>query len=182
VDPLRLGPQAHLRHRNIWFRPAWGWIAAALFVLGVLLKGSVQDDAPETIAAALADLTTVAEIPSSDASRVENWLEAQMGYAVRVPRILDAALEGGRVVTANGTEVAAVNYRLRGQPLTYLAMTTARVMGRRIEEDRIETMSLEGFSLAAWTEQGSARILMAPIPEQEVVAVARECKREAEAL
>jgi anti-sigma factor RsiW len=157
---------------------------AALVVLVVTQRDTTRNEPGEgqSLATALVDLQTVAELSSAEASLVQRWLETRVGYPVEVPNISGAVLDGGRVVSANGSKLAAVNFRLHGKPLTYIAMPTAEVMGSHIKNEFVETTSLNGYNVATWIERGTARAVIAPMPRRDVAAIARECKRKAAAI
>lgn len=165
-----------------WHRAAWALLAAAASVILLVTQRDTPGlDAVQSAATALVELQTVAEISSTEASHVRSWLEARVGYPVDVPSISDAVLNGGRVLDANGSTLAAITFRLHGKPLTYLAMPTAEVLGHLIEHEYIETMSLDSYNVATWIERGTARVVIAPMPKRHVAAVARECRRKASA-
>jgi anti-sigma factor RsiW len=134
-----------------------------------------------TPARALAGLPATDALSSSQATEVERWLESRVGYRVDVPLISEAHLKGGLVLDDHGVATAAVTYRLHGKPLTYLAVPTARIMGRPVDNADIEMTTVDGLIVATWTERGTARAVMAPIPEGELATVARECKKNASA-
>lgn len=159
-----------------------GGLAVAAALAGLIFTGPRRHTDPDsaiTSAVAPAGLPTLGQIESGDASHIRRWLESQVGYSVEVPDITDARLTGARIVSTDGSAAAAVTYTLHGQPLTYLALPGARVLGRLVSHESVETMSVDGYNVATWTEKGAARAVMAPISRREVAAVARECKRKA---
>jgi anti-sigma factor RsiW len=123
------------------------------------------------------DLSQLAELPSADAREIKRWLESYVDYAVDVPTIRDATLSGGHVLRSGRVNAVAVTYVLRGRPLMYVVMPTAYVMGRHLDEERVDTISLEGFNAVTWVEMGTARVLLAPMAEPDIAAVAEQCRK-----
>ncbi len=155
--------------------------AAAVLVLAVTLPGSMGHVAQPLVQQALVGLSTEGTMSSSDTEELEDWLESKVGYRVEIPVISDAVLVGGRVADLGGIRTAVVTYVLRGRPLTYFAMPSAEVLGSRITHEDVETVSSNGYHVATWMERGAARAVVAPLPRNELAAVAEECKRMASA-
>ncbi len=121
-------------------------------------------------------LTPGGAYEGSDLVAAANWLESQIGYPVDLPDIAEATLTGARVATIGSVRAAAVVYLLHGQRLTYLAMPEDTPP---IDSDDVTTMASSGYHVAVWTESGGPRAVVAAMPEDEIAAVAEECKRKA---
>ena len=125
-------------------------------------------------------LTPAASFRSNEFAEVEAWLASNVGSPVRLPDITDATLMGGRVVSMNGVPTAAAVYEFHGMPLTYFALPTSGVAGREIEtDDGIVELAAEGYEVAMWGEPEGVRAVVAPMPRDEVRAVAVECRNKA---
>ena len=163
----------------------WVSAVAATAVL-LLLLGSAASrgrDATSSIAALVAhaslDLGSAGSFASSDPVELGSWLESRLGYRVEVPIIARAVLVGGRVTELNRVPTAAIRYTMQGRHLTYFAVPSTATLGTEFETDRVTAVSVGQLNVATWTEAGEARAVVSPMDESEVIAVAKECRRNA---
>lgn len=145
----------------------------------ITLPRSAFTPSDSLFATALAGLTTIESLSSSNGDEVGEWLQLHVGYAVEVPRIAGASLVGGRIAVLDGASAAAVAYTMHGQPLTYVALPTASAMSQSIAEDNVRTESANGYNVAIWRELGLLRAVVSPMSSREVSSVAYQCKRKA---
>ncbi len=178
----RAAAKASVRGR--WIAPWTAAIAAAAVIL--LLLGNVASrgrNEPSSIATLIAhasfDPGSADSFASSDPVELGFWLESQVRYHVDVPTIADAVLLGGHVAELNRVRTAVMTYTLQGRHLTYFAMPSAAVLGTQINTDQVTAVSVGELNVATWTEAGAARAVVSPMDQWEVVAVAKECRRNA---
>ena len=157
-----------------WRLVGGGVLAAA--AAAIILTISRPDVAASLVQEHLRALTPDGAYEGSDLVAAANWLESQIGYPVDIPDIAEARLTGARVATIGSVRAAAVVYQLHGQRLTYLAMPEDTPP---IESDDVTTMASSGYHVAVWTESGGPRAVVAAMSEDEIAAVAEECKRKA---
>ena len=94
--------------------------------------------------------------------------------------ISGAVLVGARVASfGEGEKSAAVVYLSRGMPVTYFALPSDMVLGKRLRSDRVTAATADGYEVALWTEKGRARAIAAPMSRDEVVQIAEECRSKA---
>lgn len=155
-------------------------VAAAAAITLMLARPSVPAEvAQPLVAEARIGLEVTDAIASSNPGEVSSWLESQVGYEVTVPDITDALLLGGRVAELGGSKSAAIVYLFHGMPVSYFALPTNDVMGKPIRSEKVIPITSDGYEVALWSEQGSARAVVAPMPREEVVQLAEECRRKA---
>lgn len=157
-----------------WRLVGGGVLAAA--AAAIILTISRPDEGAIFVQEHLRALTPDGAYEGSDLVAAANWLESQIGYAVDLPDIAEATLTGARVATIGSVRGAAVVYLLHGQRLTYLAMPEDTPP---IESDDVTTMASSGYHVAVWTESGGPRAVVAAMSEDEIAAVAEECKQKA---
>jgi hypothetical protein len=176
ADETVLGAASRRSYRWIaWGSPA---VIAAAAALVLLLRPA---DVPSAVAQPLVQQAQVIAYQedgytSSSIPDLEAWLESRVGYPVHVPDISNAYLVGARVARLSDTETAAVVYLVHGLPLTYFALPSDRVMGREIRGGRVLAVSADGYEVALWAEQDGARAIVAAMPRNHVVDVAKECR------
>jgi len=159
--------------------PLWTLALAAgtALAIAVPFRDRPLDDRQLPSGTELMELSQLAEISSADAREIKQWLESYVDYPVEVPAIRNASLSGGSILRSGNTNAVAVSYTLRGRPLTYVVLPTARVLGRQLEEARVDTIVLEGFNAITWVETGTARVLLAPMSSEVVAGLAEQCRK-----
>jgi anti-sigma factor RsiW len=157
-------------------------VAAILLVVTIPTRSTdfpTQSAVAPLVTQATMGLSSPDALASSDPEQLSSWLESQMGYPIEVPAIANAILMGARVAELNHTLAAAVMYTIHGRQLTYFAMPRAVLLGNMISGGGVRSVSAGEFNVATWTESGAARAVVAAMDENDVVAVAKECRRKA---
>lgn len=187
-DGLREGTLARLhtdtarrRRRTRWMAGSGTALLAAAATLFVLLR---EPPMPQPVAGPLVEELRAAApagdaLVSSEITDVERWLAERVGYAVVVPEIAGARLEGGRVARLDGRPVAVAIYAMHGMPLSYFALPSRDIMGRTVRADQPMGASADGYEVAVWTERGQARAIVAQMRRDDVMAIAEECREKA---
>lgn len=155
--------------------------AAAALAIAVGLRAPGDDDlAVPFVAQATRALPPANVFRSTQVSQVEEWLQNQIGDEIHVPDISDATILGGRVVDVDGVPGVAAVYEYHGLPLTYFAVSTDEMAGRRMDiEAGIQSAAAQGYEVAIWAESGGLRAVAAPMPRAHLQAVAKECRDKA---
>lgn len=176
--------------RSIWLR--WGRrplvaaltsVAVGAVVLGVLSSDSVPTPQEPNVQFSTAlRMPQVAGLRSSDSRHVSDWIAAKLGYELTVPEILGAELIGARLLRSGDETIAAADYRMHGKILSYLVLSTPSIFGPPIAGDSVLQYSDGHHNLAAWSENGRTLAVVSQLPENDVAAVALECKRTTAAL
>lgn len=165
-----------------------GGVLAAAVLLILFVARSPHARVPEAVirplvAQAAPRSTTAANgvdaVTTSNAPVLRRWFAERVPYRVDVPQIDGAVLVGGRVVDLAGSRTAAMEYRFHDRPLIFLALPTARVMGRAVDGEEIAAGSSEGYQVAVWVDHGFARAVVAPLPRSAVVGFAAACRAKA---
>jgi anti-sigma factor RsiW len=161
-----------------WLLPVAGLAALIIVMLHPITPPRSAVPASDSLfATALASLTTIESLSSSNGDEVGEWLQLHVGYAVEVPHITGASLVGGRIAVLDGASAAAVAYTMHGKPLTFIVLPTASTMSESIAEDNVRTESANGYNVAIWRELGLVRAVVSPMSSQLVSSVAYQCKR-----
>ena len=109
---------------------------------------------------------------------LRSWLESQVDYAVDVPDIPDAVLQGGRLAYVGGIRSAAVEYDVHGQDLVYLMVPQGNVMDMLASQgDTLVTWSSRGYQIVMWKQGGGTRALVGQLLQKELYKIADHCRR-----
>ncbi|MEE8133566.1 MAG: hypothetical protein V3T56_00835 [Gemmatimonadales bacterium] len=152
--------------------------AAVAFLTTMRLPGGDAIAEP-LVAVARSQLVETTMFETGEISVAEAWLESEIGYPVVVPDIRDAALVGARVSDIGGQRSAIVVYLVRGMPVTYFALPTGDMLGRRIRDPGVISGESDGYQVAMWIEDGQTRAIAAPMSRREVIEMANECRSKA---
>lgn len=182
-DALRARMQKRIRQDRRRMFGTWAGAGAVALAatLVILVLGRRPDmrrmAAPFATAARATDSASLA-MPTNSPAALDAWFSATLGGNVNVPAIAGAELVGGKIETISGRPAAVALYRMHGDPLTWIAVPDsaggAGVMGRDIR--MAET---DGLRVALWREPGGLRAVAAAMPQNDVMAVATECRARA---
>jgi anti-sigma factor RsiW len=151
--------------------------AAAAMVLWLSGPADPQDVLGPFVAQAIDEEPASQSMVTADAAPLEEWLASQMGESVHVPIIPDAELVAGEVASVEGMPSAAVRYRVRGAELTYFALPAGKTIARMtVEDDEMVSLTSGDYEVVVWGEDGSARVLVASLPRDELQAIAVHCR------
>lgn len=166
-------------------RRALGWAVAALAVGGAAVwTATVRSPTSGQ------DLTPFAEdhvralqgeaLNTADPIAVETWLRARVPFAVHVPRIPGAALEGARLCLLGGRRGAVVRFRLDGEPVSYYVMAEGTGGGGTGGADRLDAAAFReetdaGYNVVAWRRDGLVYAVVGALPRERLAALARIC-------
>ncbi len=168
-----------VRRRAGWAGVALAAAAALAITIGLRAPGD-DDIAVPFVAQATRALPPANVFRSTQVGQVEEWLQNQIGDEVHVPDISDATILGGRVVELDGVPGVAAVYDYHGMPLTYFAVSTDEMAGRRMDiEAGIRLAAAQGYEVAIWAETSGLRAVAAQMPRAHVQAVAKECRDKA---
>lgn len=165
-------------HRVLGLGGGLGLAAAAALALAV----GLQDGLPAHVRSLAVEVGRArVAVAAGDVRTVEQWLSRQLGHQLEVPAITNARIRGVRLVDLDGRPAAAVVYEMHGLPLTWFALPgTSRLDGETIGPGaEIRTYTSDGYEIAIWGEREGARAVAAPMPRDEVLAVATECRSKA---
>jgi anti-sigma factor RsiW len=150
--------------------------AAAALLLFAVLPDSARRAAQPLAQEARIGLARPDAITSSDTAVLRRWLDVRVGYVVEIPAIADAELKGATLTQVDGVRGVAVVYEYHGMPLTYFDLPSDAPFSRWVPDGSVRSVADGGYELALWTDRGGARAVAAPMPRQELVRVANECR------
>ncbi len=161
-------------------RRALGWAVAALTLVGAVVW-TLTARSPTSVR----DLTAFAEdhvralqgeaLNTADPVAVEAWLRARVPFAVHVPRIPGAALEGARLCLLGGRRGAVVRFRLEGEPVSYYVMPAGTGGTDRLDAAAFREETDAGYAVVAWRRDGLIYALVGALPRERLAALARIC-------
>lgn len=174
-ERARLDAPARLPRRR-----ALGWAVAALTIAGAAVW-TLTVRSPTSVQ----DLTAFAEdhvralqgeaLNTADPVAVETWLQARVPFAVHVPRIPGAALEGARLCLLGGQRGAVVRFRLEGEPVSYYVMAEGTGSADRFGAAAFREETDAGYNVVAWRRDGLMYALVGALPRERLAALARTC-------
>ena len=162
----------------------WPWAGLLAAAAAITLLAITQLPNGDALAAPLAnaartELEHTTMVGTANLAEAEAWLEREMGHRIAIPDIANAVLVGARISDIGGQRSAAAVYLSRGMPVTYFAMPTGEVMGRRVDPNSITAGTSGNYEVALWTEHGHTRAIAAPMTRVEIVEMANECRSKA---
>ncbi len=160
---------------------AGGALLAAAAVFAIWLAVAANRPLPQAefwVDVALNQVTGGAMMQTDEPESLRLWFESQVDYAVDVPDIPDAVLQGGRLAYVGGIRGAAVEYDVHGQDLVYLMVPQGNVMDMLASQgDTLVTWSSRGYQIIMWKQGGGTRALVGPLPQNELYQIADHCRR-----
>lgn len=121
-------------------------------------------------------------IRTSDVNTVRDWLVARLPFAVHIPQIPDALLEGARLCLLDGRRGAVLRYRLDGRVVSYYLMPAGRADGAVLDPAAFRHEAEVGYRVVAWREAGLIHALVGDLPRERLNALARFCAHRTAAL
>ncbi|HKK08692.1 MAG TPA: hypothetical protein VKA44_07390 [Gemmatimonadota bacterium] len=113
-------------------------------------------------------------IRSSDPEAVRRWLSRRVAFAVTVPRLPAARLEGGRLCFLEGREGVVVHYRLEGKLVSYYVMPGGTETGGPGADD-FRSEANRGYHVVVWHRAGLTYALVADLPRARLSELAHVC-------
>jgi hypothetical protein len=159
---------------------ALGWTVVALAVAGAAVW-TVTVRSPSSVQ----ELTAIAEdhvralqgeaLDTADPVAIETWLRARVSFAVHVPRLPGAALEGARLCLLGGRRGAVVRFRLEGEPLSYYVMAEGTGGADQSDAAAFREETDAGYNVVAWRRDGLIHALVGALPRERLAGLARIC-------
>ena len=157
-----------------------GSLAAGL--LAVALAGWAglslrQESAPASLAAVAEDHIRALQqesLETEDRAAAERWLGERVPFAVRVPELPGASVEGARLCFLGGRRGAVVRYRVGGRPVSYYVMPGAG--GKATPDAQAFLEGAEaGYNVVVWRDAGLVHALVGDLPRERLGDLARVC-------
>ncbi len=152
-------------------------VGGGLWALWRLPRGS--GDLP--IAAVAEDhLRTLHEgrIETSDPAVIERWLRQRVAFAVHIPALSGAALEGAHVCFVSDRRGAVLQYRVDGHLLSYYVMPGEEQDDARPAATAFLEKEKAGYRVVAWRHAGLVHALVGDLPRGRLVALADTCRQQ----
>lgn len=161
-----------------------GAIAIAALALIVLLP-TQQDRGDETwrsaVSAMVGDHARELHhdsLTTSDARMARQWLNARVAFAVEVPEVTGIVLERAEICRLNGLRACLLRYRVDGQPVSYYSyeLSPDEIPDETTASPEFRQGVEAGYRVVSWQEAGVVRALVADLPADRLVALARACR------
>ena len=150
--------------RNLWLG---GVAVAAAAVLTLWLGPPVGSDpltARPFVEQALAVDGPARATPALAPGPLDQWFRSQQIHGFEIPDIEQARMS------------AAVDFETpTGFQVTYIMVPDTRLFGG-VNESDIMTMSSDGWEVAMWVENGTARAVISQMPRGDLLTIAEQCK------
>jgi hypothetical protein len=167
-------------------RAPW-WMTAAVLLLagsvGLLWvtrsrhEGSARGEHDALSAVAEDHVRSLSDqrILASETDTVARWLSKHVPFAVHVPALPNAQLEGGRLCFLQRQRGVVLWYRVEGYLVSYY------IMPRTPHDDSVPALSAfhkgaeAGYRVVAWHEDGLLHALVGALPYERLLGLARVC-------
>ncbi len=162
---------------------AVGWVVGVVAIAGAAVW-TLTPRSPRSVSelAALAEDHVRAlqgeAIETADPVAVETWIRARVPFAVHVPQIPGATLEGARLCLLGGRRGAVVRFRVVGEPVSYYVMAEAADGADRLDTRAFREQTDAGYNVVAWHRGGLIHALVGALPRERLAALARACMEE----
>jgi anti-sigma factor RsiW len=116
-------------------------------------------------------------LTTSDQRAARQWLTARIAFAVQVPDVNGLVLERAEVCRLNGRRACLLRYRVDGQVVSYYSYEL--VPDQLLTESAGSTFHEQeraGYRVVAWEEAGVLRALVADLPADRLLNLARACR------
>ncbi|MBI3492649.1 MAG: hypothetical protein HY047_12855 [Acidobacteria bacterium] len=117
-------------------------------------------------------------LTTSDHGTARQWLTWRVAFAVQVPDVNGLVLERAEVCRLDGRRACLLRYRVDGQMVSYYSY---ELMPDQVESDSAESIVFHqheraGYRVVAWEEAGVLRALVADLPADRLLTLARTCR------
>lgn len=118
-------------------------------------------------------------IATSDPAVIRRWIAARVSFAVRVPEMPGAALEGARLCLLNGQRGAVLRFRVDGRVISYYVMREGGSADTPVPAERFLHGAEAGYEVVTWRAAGLTYALVGDLPRERLSALARACTHQA---
>lgn len=117
-------------------------------------------------------------LTTSDHGAARRWLTSRVAFAVQVPDVNDLVLERAEVCLVGGRRACLLRYRVDGQVVSYYSYDLAPEQPESESAGSVIFHQHEGagYRVVAWEEAGVLRALVADLPADRMLALARACR------
>jgi anti-sigma factor RsiW len=116
-------------------------------------------------------------LTTSDQRAARQWLTTRIAFVVQVPDVSGLVLERAEVCLLNGRRACLLRYRVDGQVVSYYSYEL--VPDQRLTESAgsvtFHQQERAGYRVVAWEEAGVLRALVADLPADRLLDLARAC-------
>lgn len=176
-------PLAAVRHRR-WSRGRVAVLAgmAAAAAAGLMFVrpplSTTDRLARPLVAEAMRDMPAESHA-GFDHQSLSRWFADRLGHPVFVMEMPGAHLIGGYVTRRiGGVPSPVMRYRADGMEVTYLVVPGGRLMDRTVAAGEVMSLRSRGLEVLIWGEPSGAHVMVAPMPREELKAIAEECVRQ----
>lgn len=155
-------------------------VAAGLVAGGVWVMRSRPHDPDwqqQLVAVAEDHLRTThgESVASSDVAIVRQWLRGRVPFAVQIPMMPDAALQGARLCYLDGRRGVVLRYQLDNRQVSYYIMPAEPSGAPPLARETFLQGAQGGYQVVAWHAVGLIHALVGDLPEDRLLQLARYC-------
>lgn len=157
---------------------AVGLVALLLWPLYQSRTGDTWQDAMSAIVEDHARGLHHESLTTSDHRAAQQWLTARVVFAVQVPNVNDLVLERAEVCLLDGRRTCLLRYRVDGQVVSYYSyeLVPDQLVSESAGSVTFHQQGRAGYRVVAWEEAGVLRALVADLPADRLLALARACR------
>lgn len=117
-------------------------------------------------------------LTTSDHGTARQWLTSRVAFSVQVPEVNGLVLEKAEICRLDGRRACLLRYRVDGQVVSYYSY---ELMADHLENESHASVIFHqhqraGYRVVAWGEAGVLRALVADLPADRLLALARACR------
>lgn len=156
-------------------------LVAGLLVAGSLWVTRSRPDDPnwqQQLVAVAEDhvRTTHGEsVASSDVAIVQRWLTGRVPFAVHIPMMPDAALQGARLCYMDGRRGVVLRYQVDNREVSYYLVPAESSNAAPLARERFLQGAQSGYQVVAWHDVGLIHALVGDLPDDRLLQLARYC-------
>lgn len=114
-------------------------------------------------------------IAATDVATVQRWVAGRAPFAVHIPLMPGAALQGARLCYMDGRRGVVLRYQVDGRELSYYIMPAEPSSAAPIAREQFLHGAQRGYQVVAWHDLGLVHALVADLPEDRLLQLARSC-------
>lgn len=114
-------------------------------------------------------------VDASAPAVVEQWLGRRVPFAVHVPDLPGAALEGARLCFLHGRQGAVVRFRVDGRLVSYYVMPWGQAEAAEPAPSDFREAADAGYNVVTWRRAGLVYALVGDLPRERLAQLAHLC-------
>lgn len=118
-------------------------------------------------------------LTTSDPGAARDWLSARVGLVLHVPQVSGVVLERVEICRLDGRRACLLRYRADGRAVSfysYRLTPTEQAASQSVGSVSFHEEEGGRYRVVLWEEEGWLRALVADLPQDKLLALARACR------